>query len=115
MWADEMSAENAPGPFFHQGLVSVDGLGDPARRVPGRGLLALAAELEARRAGFGLAHAHRGDRRQCERDARHASIIGPVLVAFEKIGCDDPAIMARYRGQRRTLCGGVALRIDDRV
>jgi len=98
-----MSAENAPAVFFDQRFVSVDRLCNSARGIPVLGFFDLDVELDACRAGLVLAHPYRTDWRQREPDARHTAIIRLVVVAFEKIGRDDPAIMARYRREWRTL------------
>src|SRR5712671_2787623 len=83
---DKMGTENAPAALFDQGLEAVNRLGATAGRVPVRHLLTLDPEREPRRARRRFARTHGGDRRQGEGYARHAAIVRPVPVAFEKIG-----------------------------
>src|SRR5260370_3190351 len=94
MWADEMGAEDAPAALFDQRFESVHRLGDTARRVPIRHLLAFDLKFYAPRPRLALAQAHGGDRWQREGDARYAAIVGSVPIAFEKIARDHLAVMA---------------------
>src|SRR6202022_318658 len=59
--------------------------------------------------------ANPSDRRQRESDAGDATIVGAVTVAFQNIGCDDLAIVTRYRRQRRPLGSRITGSIDRRV
>src|SRR5580704_11331763 len=56
--------------------------------------------------------AHRRYWRNCERDARHAPVVGLVPVAVEQVSRDDFAVVARHRRQRRTAARRIACRID---
>src|SRR6516225_483554 len=100
-----MGAEDAPATLLDQGFLAVHRFADPAGRVPVRKLLTIDPERKPRRARGCFVHADRGDRRQSEGDARHATIVWAVPIAFEKIRGDDPSVMARYRRKRRPLGG----------
>ena len=83
---DEVRAEDMARAFLDQRLVSVDPLGHAPRRVPIGRLLALDAELQSLLTSPLFGQADAGDGRLREGDARHAAIVGQVLVAFQQVG-----------------------------
>ena len=115
MRPDQARAENALAASFDQGLVSVDRLGDATRRVLVSNLLTIDPEFQPCRARLRFAQTHGGDRRQREGDARHAPIVRPVAIAFQKVGRDHFGVVARYRRQRRPLGGSITGRVDSRI
>jgi type IV secretion system protein VirB4 len=91
---DEMCTEDAAGVFFDECLETVDRLGDAASGIPIRHLLALDPDFEPCGVRFGFTHTYGSNGRKRESDARHAPIVGPVAIAFEKIARDHLSVVA---------------------
>src|ERR1700730_12366615 len=72
---DEVRTENALGPFFNEHLEAGTVLGDPSRRIPGRGLLVPNPEAEVLIVRLALEEPDARDRRDGESNAGHAGIV----------------------------------------
>src|SRR5256885_13716298 len=114
MWPDQMRAEDPPGVLFNERFVTVHKFADAAGRVPVRCLCGIHAQLWYLLTRCGFGKANRSDRRQREGDAGDATIVCAVLVPLQNIGCNDLAIVARYRRKRRSLGSRITASIDRR-
>src|SRR5262249_3872525 len=109
---DEVSPQDAIGVLLDEGLEAVDRFVESQRCVPVRSLLRVHSEFDPLRARLRLAEPNRGNWRNCERDARNAPVVRPVLVAVEKVLRDDLAIVARYRCERGAAACGITCRVN---
>src|SRR6516164_11009567 len=112
MGPDEVSAQDAIGVLFDQCLEAVDRFVESSGCVPVRSLLRVHSEFDPFRARLRLAEADCGNWRNCECDARNASVVRPMPVAVEKILRNEVAIVARYRRERRAAACGVTCRVN---
>src|SRR5258708_22491763 len=108
----KMRPENEVGILSNEGFVTVHGLADAPGRVPMRHLARIHAQARCLLTSCSFGKSDGSDRRQGEGDARDAAIIRPVAVAFQHIGTNDLAVVARYRRPRRTPGRRVSPRAD---
>src|SRR5215813_13474337 len=112
MRPDEVSAQDTIGVLPDQCLEAVDRFVESPGRVPIGSLLRMQSEFDPLRTRLRLAEANRGNWRNCECNARNASVVRPVPVAVEKVLRNDLAVVARYRRERRAAVCGVTGRIN---
>src|SRR5262249_45164767 len=115
MGPDRVSAQDAIGVLFDQCLEAVDRFVESSGCIPVRSLFRVHSEFGPFRARLRLAEADCGNWRNCECDARNASVVRPVAVAVEKVLRNDLAVMARYRRERRAPACGVTGRVNPGV
>src|SRR5712692_817503 len=107
------SSQDAIRAFLHEYLETGIRLPDSARRIPTGSHLFLDAELQALVACLAFTEPHRSQRGNRKDDGRNAEVFRLLMIPLQQVRCNNHALVASHRSERRTSTRGSVARCID--